>query len=447
MVNNFAGTWTKGRFLHFVYPSIVLLGFVAFYNCADGYFVSRYVGSEALAALNVVHPVVSLLLGFGLMMSVGGSAAIGIKLGEGRREDAGKYFTQTLLANVVFAAAVCVPVAIFFDPVLSLLGARDAMRAHAADYLSVMLAFGPVFAVSLSFEYLARADGSPRIALIATIAGGLTNVVLDYVFLARFGWGVKGAALATGLGNIAAAAVAGGYFLSGKSTLRFRKTAIDPRFIAGAAFNGSSELVNSLSVGVVTFLYNRQTYALLGTTGVAAITALLYFNWLVVSVQIGASAGCAPLLSYAWGARNKKLFGYFLKRSLALTGALTAAALVLGLGFGPSLVSLLGGGDADLNGILKEAVRIFALQYVFSAFNIFASGFYTALGNGAVSAAISVLRSLVGSIGGVLFLPAAFGIAGLWMVGPFADVLTFAAAAIFFAAFVRRLRGGRLPLD
>ncbi len=440
MHDRFSGDWTTGRFLRFVYPSVLMLGFVAFYNSADAYFVSTYVGREALAALNIVHPIVSLLLGFGLMLSVGGSAIIGILLGARDKEGAGKKFTQVILANLGLSVLVCASLAISLEPVLELLGARGALLEPARDYLSVMLVFGPIFCVTLSFEYLSRADGAPKVSLVATVVGGLAHIALDYVFLGLFGWGVKGAAFATGICNMLSSGIVLAYFLSGRSTLRFRRTRLEWRFLASASFNGSSELVNALSAGFVTFLYNRTALALLGDAGVAAISALMFFNWLVTAMQLGASTGYAPLLSYAWGARDRRLFGFFLNASLVATAALTGLALALGLGLGPAIIGLFDSGDAELGGLLGSAVRVFSLQFLFSAFNIFASGFFTALGNGRISAIISVLRSLAGSITGVLFLPALLGIDGLWLVGPFAEAATFVFAGYALLRFLGKRR-------
>jgi len=440
MIDRFSGPWNASRFARFVYPSILMLGFVALYNSVDALFVSRYVGPEALAALNIIHPVVSLLLGFGLMLAVGGSAIVGMRLGARNKDDADAHFTQVLVANVVLAALLCAVLALTIDPVLNLLGAAGALRAPAQDYLAMMLWFGPSFTLAISFEYLARADGAPKVALAATLVGGLANIVLDYVFLALLGWGVRGAALATGIGNILSASVAAVYFCSGRSTLRFRKPRADWRFLISASFNGSSELVNALSAGFVTFLYNRMALALLGDTGVAAIGALMFFSWLVTAAQLGASTGYAPLLSYAWGAGDTRLFTFFLRASLASTGLLTLLALMAGLGLGPSIVLLFDAERGRLGDLLVQAVRIFSLQFLFSAFNIFSSGFFTALGDGKTSAIISVLRSLAGSIAGVIFLPALLGVQGLWLVGPFAESATFVFAGYAFLRFLGKRR-------
>ncbi len=433
MQDNFAGSWNNSRYLRFLLPSIVMLGFLALYNCVDGFFVARYVGSEALASLNIVHPVVNLLLGFGLMLSTGGAAVITMKLGQGDKEDASRKFTQTVLANLFFSVVICGLIGLFLDPVLTGLGAGGELYAPSRTYLVIMLIFGPVFTLKVNFEFLSRADGAPRVSLIGTVSGGVINIILDYIFLAHFGWGVAGAAWATGIGNLIGALIPGLYFFSKRSTLKFKKTPIELDFIGKASFNGSSEMVNALSAGLVTFLFNQQALRLLGNTGVAAISALMFFNWLIVSIQIGASTGYSPLLSYSRGANKKELFNFFLKRSLIVTGVLTILALITGMIFGPSIISLFDKDNGNLSVLLGVAVRIFSLEFIFSAFNIFASSFFTALGNGRISAVISLLRSVIGSIAGVIILPSLFGIAGLWWVCSFADLITFICASFLLS--------------
>lgn len=437
--DKFSGLWNWPRFLRFIIPSIAMMGCMALYNSIDGFFVARLVGPEALGSLNIVFPAVNFIMGLGLMFAIGGGAIVGMHIGEGRMETANKRFTLTLMANIVLSLLLLVLGFLFLEKILLFLKAQGELYFYSKRYLSILLAFSPFLLMKVSFEVLTRTDGAPYMALGTALAGGFTNLSLDYLFMACFGWGIEGAAWATGISFAVSSLIPFFYFISGRSMLRLRMPDFDLSFLRRASFNGSSELVNAISGGVVTLLYNRQALKLMGNTGVAAIAALMLFEWLVVSVQIGAGSGFSPLISYGWGAKDPKLLRNIIRKSLLVCAGLTVLALTAGWGFGPAIISLFAEEGNELSQTLRHAVRIFSTAFLFSSFNIFFSNFFTAIGDGKTSAFLAVTRTLLGSALGVIILPALWGVEGLWWVLTFSDTLTFSFGIVLFIRALRRM--------
>ena len=299
-----AQRFSASGLLRFAAPSIGMMLVIALYTVTDGIFIGRFAGADALAASNIVYPVINLLLGLAIMLASGGSALVAKTLGEGEAAHAREYFSLIVCAGTVVGLVFALAAFLLRVPLLTALGASAHLWADCAGYLLALLPFFPFAAAMLIFNAFYIADGRPAYGFFVSIASGLANALLDYVFLAQLGLGIAGAGLATGLSYLLAAAIGLVYFARFSHTLRLVRTPLRPRVLLCASYNGLSEMVTQLSVGVTTFLFNLMTFAYMGEDGVAAISVILYAEMLLTSLLLGFTNGVAPVFSYHYGARR-----------------------------------------------------------------------------------------------------------------------------------------------
>ena len=309
------------------------------------------------------------------------------------------------------------------------------MMADCILYGRIVTGFTFAFMLQNVFQSFFIAAEKPRLGLFVTVAAGVTNMVLDALFMAVFKWGVAGAAIATGLSQCVGGVLPLIYFLRPNSSLlRLRPTALRLRPILQACGNGSSELMSNISSSLVGMLYNFQLLRLIGEDGVSAYGVLMYVQFIFVAIFIGYSIGCAPVVSFHYGAGNQNELKSLLRKSVLLMGlggvALTAAAMLLA----SPLAKLFVGYDADLYALTTHAFRLFSWSFLLAGFNIFASGFFTALNNGAVSAIISFLRTLVFQAGSVIILPLLLDVDGIWYAITSAEIFAFIISCTFLLA-------------
>lgn len=426
--------FTYSKLLRFVYPSIMMMIFTSIYSVVDGLFVSNYVGKTPFAALNLIWPVIMLLAAVGFMLGTGGSAIVAKTLGEGDRDKANAYFSLliyvTLGVSIVLAAAGLV----WMPEIAVFLGATEEMLPHCVIYGRLTVAALPAFMLQNAFQSFFPTAEKPKLGLVVTAAAGLTNMVLDYVFVAVFRWGLAGAALATGMCQVVGGVVPLFYFFSRNSSLlRLGKTRLSGRVLLKTCTNGSSELMTNVCNSVVNILYNFQLMRLIGEDGVSAFGIIMYVMFIFAAAFLGYSMGVAPVVGYHYGADNREELHSLLTKSLRLiTGAgvlLVALAEVLAM----PLARLFVGYDPELAELTCHAFRLFSLSYLFMGLNIFGSAFFTALSNGAVSAGISFLRTLVFQVIAVLVLPVFFDVEGVWMSVIVAEVLALGVTAACLA--------------
>ena len=416
--------FTYGKLLRFTLPSICMMVFTSIYGVVDGLFVSNFVGKTPFAAVNLVMPFVMILGGMGFMIGTGGTALVSKLLGEGKQDEAHRTFSMlvlfTLLLGIVLSA-----VGILTMPAVSrLLGASDAMMADCILYGRIVTGFTFAFMLQNVFQSFFIAAEKPRLGLTVTVAAGVTNMVLDALFIAVFNWGVAGAAIATGLSQCVGGVLPLIYFLRpNTSLLRLRPAALRLRPILQSCGNGSSELMSNISSSLVGMLYNFQLMRLIGEDGVSAYGVLMYVQFIFVAIFIGYSIGCAPVV-------HSELKNLLRKSALLMAiGGVTLTILARVLA--SPLSRLFVGYDADLYALTTHAFRLFCWSFLLAGFNIFASGFFTALNNGAISAAISFLRTLVFQAGSVIVLPILLGVDGIWWAITAAEIFAFLISCVF----------------
>ena len=408
--------FSYGKLIHFTLPSIMMMIFTSIYSVVDGFFISNYVGKTAFASVNLIIPYLQILGGMGAMLGVGGSALTAKTLGEGDIPQARKYFTMMvcLMAGVgVFFSVVGI---IFLRPMAYVFGATDNMIGDCMLYGTTCLVFNTVLLMQYGFQsYLIVAE-KPKLGLAVTVLAGLTNMVLDFLFMAVFKMGIFGAALATGLSQCVGAVAPFAWFVSHQNTsaLRFTKTKIELQPMLKACANGSSEMLSSVSGSITGILYNLQLMKYAGEDGVAAYGVVMYAAFIFIGVYVGYSSGSSPIMGYHYGAQNHAEMKNVLKKSLILLGSAAVVLTGLAILFARTLSSLFVGYDAELLEVTVHAFVICAIPFIFMWFNIYTSSFFTALNDGAVSAAISFMRALVLPVICILVMPVIWQLDGVW---------------------------------
>lgn len=417
--------------LKFALPSIVMMVFMSLYTIIDGIFVSRFVGSAALSAVNIVYPFYGLILAIGLMLATGGSAIIAKNLGENNQDEAKSHFTLFVITALVFALAVSALGILFIRPIVNLLGASELIQTECITYLGTLLLFAPACILQVLFQSYFITASKPHIGLILTILAGITNAVLDYILMGPLDLGIRGAALATSIGQLIPAVFGLLYFSFINKELHFVKPRFDFAAIKMACINGSSEMVSNLSTAVVTFLFNIIMMRLLGEDGVAAITIVLYGQFLFNALFLGFSIGVAPVISYNYGSQNiqrlKKVFKICITFVTVSCVILATAALITS----SAIVGIFVPQDSATYTIAIYGFFLFSFNYLFAGINIFSSSLFTALSDGKISAIISFMRTFVLIIGCLLLLPNLWGVTGVWLAIPIAELLTIFISIYF----------------
>ncbi len=429
--------FSYAKLLRFTLPSICMMVFTSIYGVVDGLFVSNFAGKTPFAAINLVMPFIMILGGMGFMIGTGGTALVSKLLGEGKKDEAHSTFSMMVLFTLLLGLVLSAVGFLTMRPVSYFLGATDAMIDDCVLYGRIVTGFTFAFMLQNVFQSFFIAAEKPRLGLIVTVAAGVTNMALDALFIAVFDWGVAGAAIATGLSQCVGGVLPLIYFLRpNDSLLRMHPTALRLRPILQACGNGSSELMSNISSSLVGMLYNFQLMRLIGEDGVSAYGVLMYVQFIFVAIFIGYSIGSAPVVSFHFGAQNHGELKSLLRKSVLLMSSggvlLTVAARLLAA----LLAHLFVGYDAVLFDLTTHAFRLFSWSFLLAGFNIFTSGFFTALNNGAISAAISFLRTLVFQTASVLILPLLLGVDGIWWAITVAEIFAFLISLLFL--FLKR---------
>ena len=427
--------FTYRKLLRFVAPSAVMMMFTSIYGVVDGLFVSNYVGKVPFAAINLVMPFIMILGGIGFMIGTGGSALVSKTLGEGDREKANRYFTMMIYLSLICGAAASVIGFVFIRPISYLLGATDAMIGDCVEYGRMIFLFTTAFMMQNVFQSFLVTAEKPRLGLLATVGAGVTNMALDAWFIAGLGWGVKGAALATGISQTVGGILPLIYFLRPNSSLlKITRTKLEGRPVFLAVTNGSSELMSNISASVVSMIYNFQLMKFAGEDGVAAYGVLMYVQFVFIALFIGYAIGSAPIIGYHYGAINHSELKNMLKKSIVIMSISGIIMTLLAQALALPLAKVFVGYDEGLFDMTVHAFRVFSFSFILAGINIFASSFFTALNNGAVSAAISFLRTLIFQSTAVIVLPMIWELDGIWLSITVAEVFALIISVTFLAA-------------
>ena len=430
--------FTYKRLMRFVIPSIIMMVFTSIYSVVDGIFVSNFAGATAFAAVNLIAPFMGLVPAIGFMLGTGGTALVAFTLGTGKKKDANEMFSLLVYVTIGLGIFFTILYEVTLRPVALFLGATDAMMPY-------ILIYGRIIPLSLTFFMLQSLFGSfmvtaekPKLGLWFTVMAGLTNIVLDALFVGVFKWGIAGAGVATALSETLGGVVPFLYFtFPNSSLLRLGKAYRNWKMVLfRTCTNGISEFLTNVSISFVNVIYNYQLLRMIGENGVSAYGVVMYTSFTFLSVFFGYTLGSGPLVGYHYGAGNWEELKNLFKKSVVLTVAFSLVMLTLSLGFAKPLSGIFVGYDAELFKLTVRAFLLYSLGYLLAGLNIFASAFFTALNNGIVSGILSFSRVLVFQIAAVMLLPLLIGTDGVWLAMPVAELLSLAVSVYY----IRKMR-------
>ncbi len=433
--------FTYRRLLRFTFPSIVMMVFTSIYGVVDGFFVSNFVGKTPFAAVNFIMPVLMILGCAGFMFGTGGSALIAKTLGEGDIQKANRTFSMLVYVSILLGILLAALGLLFLKPLALLLGAEGELLANCVLYGKIILPALPFYILQFEFQCLFATAEKPKLGLLITVASGLSNMVLDALFVAGFRWGLPGAAAATACSQLVGGLLPLLYFgRKNTSLLRLSSCRFDGRALGKICLNGASELMSNISMSIVSMLYNLQLMKYAGEDGIAAYGVLMYVSMIFQAIFIGYSVGAAPVIGYHYGAQNRSELQGLLKRSVCLVGAFSTAMFFAGEILGRPLSLLFVGYDQTLLAITIHAFAIFSVSFLLSGLSILGSSFFTALNDGVTSALISFLRTLIFQTAAVLFFPLLWGIDGIWWSIVAAEAMAVVVTLLFL--FSKRKKYG-----
>lgn len=423
------------KLMRFTIPTIAMMIFTSIYGVVDGLFVSNIVGSEAFAGVNLIIPALMMLGSVGFMVGTGGSALVSKTIGEGNKKLAKRYFSMLIYFLLIVGIVLSILGNVFIRQISELLGAKGEMVDICSTYGRTLLCSLPFFILQNCFQSFLVVAEKPAMGLCVSVIAGLSNMVLDFLFIYVFRLGVFGAALATAISEFVGAAIPLIFFIrKNNSPLKLIKTKLELKPILRTCSNGSSEMVTNISMSLVNMLYNLQLVKFAGYDGVVAYGIIMYVGFIFSGTYLGYCVGVAPIVGYHYGAANTAELKNLFKKSLFLLSSaavvLTACAELLS----SVLAGIFVGYNQDLHNMTTNAIQLFALSYIISGINIFASAFFTALNNGLVSAVISFMRTLVFQIAFIFILPELLGLNGIWLAVVGAEICSLIVSISFFAA-------------
>ena len=424
MENKLAQNFTITSLLKFTAPTCIMLVFMSLYQMTDAVFVSNFVGENALSALNIVFPIPSIIIAIAIMLATGGSAIIAKNMGEGEPRKAKQNFSMIIMVGIILGFIVMIIGLLWIEPIIKILGGTPKLYSYCYDYLFILLLACPLTVVQMLFQTFFVTASKPHLGLALTILGGVSNIVFDYLFIVVLQMGVAGAAIGTSIGYALPAIISLLYFaLNRKGTLYLIKPVFDKNVLLKTCTNGSSEMVTNLAIAIVTLLFNKIMLKYMGENGVAAITIVLYAQFLLTSIFMGFSSGIAPVFSYNYGNNNKVQIKKLFKMSVGIISVLSLAMFLIAILFATPIISVFTSPDSEVFAITYHGFFLFSICYLFTGMNIFSSSMFTAFSNGKVSAMLSFLRTFVFLIAALLILPELMGVDGIWLAVPIAELL------------------------
>lgn len=428
--------FTFGSLLLFALPTTIMMIVMSFYTIVDGFFISRFVSTNALSSLNIVYPLINVAMGVGIMLSTGSNAIVARKMGQGDAEGARKTFTLIVAANLVIGALMAIAGVVFAVPLSRLMGASDLLLADCVSYLRWQMAFIPALMLQVLFQMFFVTEGRPGVGLFLTLLSGICNVVLDYVLIVPLQLGISGAAIATVAGYMVTAVIGLIYFTVSRRSLWLVPFRFQAAEIGETCINGSSEMVSNLASGIITFLFNLLMMHFAGEDGVAAITIIQYSQFLLNALYMGFSQGISPVIGFNYGSQNHRQLQQVFRTALIFILCTSSAVFLFAEFTGPLIVSLFAQQGTPVYSLARHGFTIFAVSFLFSGLNIFFSALFTALSNGRVSAIISFVRTFVLIVSSLAVLPLILGLNGVWLAIPIAE----AGTVLICLAFAKKYR-------
>ena len=434
-MTDFSQHFTYGKLIKHSISPIIMMVFTSIYGVIDGLFLSNFAGKTAFAAVNFILPYLMLFGGIGFMFGTGGSALIAKTLGEGRNKKANEIFSSMFVASLICGISFTIIGQLLLKPVSIALGAENQLLEDCLIYGRIYLLGVPACIIQYEFQNLYTTAGKANLGLYATIASGVSNIILDAIFVAGFSWGLRGAAFATIISQWVGGIIPMIYFgIKNSSMLRFVKAKFDFESLFKICSNGFSEVVNNISISIVGMLYNVQLLKYGGDDGIAVYGILMYVGFLFTAIFWGYIVGVSPLISYQYGAENTTELKSLVRKSLVIMGATSAVMFLSAEIFAKPISEMFVSYDEHLMDMTLRGFFIFSFNFLFAGYSIFGSSFFTALNNGIISALISFLRTFVLQIAAILILPLIWGLDGVWISLVVSEFLTTLVSFIFIIA-------------
>lgn len=434
-MNILAKDFNTKSLMKYVLPTILMMVFMSTYTIVDGLFVANLVGEDALAAVNMVWPAFNIVLAVGLMFATGGTAVMGRFMGEGKPHEARSFLSILYLLAIVLGLLLTMIFLSFSDEILRVLGVNKDLFSYAKDYLISLSFFTTSFFLQVFVQSFFVLAGKPMLGFTTCLLGGMTNIILDYVLISpnALDLGVAGAGFATGIGNLVPAIFGLMYFsFCRKGTLYFEKPIFKKKILIQSMFNGMSELVSQLSTAVTTLMFNVILLELVGKAGVASISVILYMQMLQTAIYFGYAMGVAPIISYKYGADDKKGLKNVRNISFKFIAVVSAFVITFSLLFGEFAIAIFINRTSETFAMAVNGLKLFSIAYLFMGVNVFMSAMFTALSNGKVSAILSLTRTLVFLVGSLVILPYFLHLNGVWLAVPLAELLACGFSAYYF---------------
>ncbi len=429
-MNIFLKEMSYKEYVKYLIPSILTMIFLSFYTTIDGFFVSKYANSDALAGINIVIPITCVIFGVAVMLATGSGAIIGELMGKRNQKKANEVFSLTAFALLVFSIVFSIVGIVFLKPIAVWLGTSERLMEYVLPYAFVVFAGTIPMAFKLFFEYLVRTDGNSVVGLSMSLIGLVLNVLFDYYFVGVCNLQTFGAALGTVI-SISCSAIIGLIYFLKHSTIKFCKFKHDFKVLWKSCSNGCSEMLTELSTGITTLLFNLIIMRVYGEDGVAAVTIIMYIYYFFIAFYMGIAVATAPMISYNLGAKNLMKIKKLLKFSF-ITIMITAF-LIMGILFiGGDFIIKIFIQEGHVYELTKVALLLFSPLFLFNGINVFLSSYFTAIGDGVSSAIISTLRSLIFVVIFILILPKVIGVNGVWITMPLAELCTIVIAGYLY---------------
>ena len=438
MDKTLAKNFNFASLLSFAIPNVIMMISLSMYIIIDGMFVSRLIGTTALSAVNMLYPAICCEMAIAIMIATGGSAIVARKMGEGKQKEAQNNLSFLIVVELLIGISIAILGNLFTSNIVSFLGASSTQAPLSITYAEIIFTFAPAFFLQTAFQTFFVTAGKPSLGLVVTILAGITNIVLDYVFMAPLNMGIAGAAAATGIGYCIPTIVGIHFFLTAKhNALYFVRPKFDSRVLLQSCTNGSSEMITNLANAATTFLFNYTLLQFYGENGVASITIILYFQYIFTALYFGYANGIAPILSYKFGNDDKMPLTCIFKNSILFLIISSIVANILMHIFLTRALTIFTVANSDVYNITLHGFNIYSLAFTIMGLGIFSSSMFTAFSDGKTSAIISFSRTFIFIIGAILILPKIFGEIGVWIAVPIAEILGF-IIALFYLVMNRK---------
>jgi putative MATE family efflux protein len=426
----------RRKFLKFVIPSVLSMWVFSLYTMVDGIFVAKGAGELALASVNISMPFINAVFSLSILFAVGTSTIAAISLGNNEEGEANRVFTMNMVLIIILGIALSLAVLLNLDKIAYFLGATSTTVVNVKEYLGIISAFAVFAMLSYYFEVLVKTDGHPKLATFGVCISAITNIVLDYIFVIKWGYGVKGAAVATGIAQMSATLIYIFHFVKRSKRIKFVKFKFDGSLLRRTLPIGAADFITELSTGFIIFLFNRTILKYIGETGIITYTIIMYINSLVIMTMAGISQGTQPLVSFYHGRDDKATCSYFLKKAFKTAGIVSLAINIACMIFAEKISGVyIRSHEAEILKYSVRAIRLYAPAFLVLGFNIVFAGFYAAIEKPLYSMIISIGRGFVVITLSMFFMTRLLGENGIWLTSFVSEVICLIIAAIIFAKF------------